>query len=258
VTDENAGGKTPIVMIDSASYRAYTIFNPNDWIGESKQIIGSCAAQCSLLNFEIVHLPIVSRKAEKICESRYLELQEQWKRAPWDVRKTNCLVEIPEYHLYIQAYLATVKVLLDLLAQLVSTEGIVDKRVHGFHKKGKEIGGELLQILQTRFFSEYSDSASQLTKLIKEHKHTWIDQVGNLRDGLIHPNKGMSLVMFGLKLQATSKGLKLLYILQPTINRQYFNDYAQKTLRNAENFSKDFLSILKTHPTKRSLNSGHE
>ena len=215
-------------------------------MGESKPIIMSCAAQCSLLNFEVAHLQDITKIAERICKSRFLELQEQWKRGSWDIDRTNCLVEIPEYHLYIQAYLATLKALLDLLAQLASSEGIVDKRVHGFHKKGNQIGGELLLILQTKAFPQYAEIASKLLRLIKEHKITWIDQVGKLRDNLVHPTKGMPLVMFGLELQVVSDNLRLMRILQPTIDGQYFADYAQKTLGNAEIFSKDFLSILKS------------
>jgi len=114
-------------------------------------------------------------------------LQGDWAKATWDLDRCDYLVEIPEFHLCVEAYLSTIKTLLDLLAQLVTTEGIVNKKVHGFHKKRSQVGGELLHVLEAKAYSAKKSIASQLHQQVQEHKAIWIDQVVQLRDNLVHP-----------------------------------------------------------------------
>jgi hypothetical protein len=237
--------KIPTIWLDSTSKSAYSIFNANSWTDNSKAIIMSCAAQYSLLEYQATKISSLVQYSRKICELRFKELYDQWKKSPWDISKGDYLVEIPEFHLNIVAYLATIKVLLDLTAQLISTEGIVDKTIHGFHKKGTQVGGELLQILSTKAKSEKADTASKLFKLIVDQKRIWIDQAVNVRDILVHPEKGLLQVMFRMKVGIIKGNLKLIQILQPTLAGQEFDQYAQMTFMQMENFSKTYLGIIK-------------
>jgi hypothetical protein len=237
--------RTRIVWLHNTSAPAYFIFDPNDWTGSSKPIVMSCAAQCGLLWYQASKIPALVQNAERLCESRFLKLQRQWEKAPWDIEKPYYLVEVPEFHLYVQAYLATIKTFLDLLVQLISTEGIVDKSIHGFHKKGNQIGGQLLHILKTRARTMKENTAHQLHRLIEEQKTVWIDQAVNIRDVLVHPEEGMSQVMFRLEIGLDNGNLKLLKILQPSVNGQPFDKYTQTTLQHIEHFSKRFLDIMK-------------
>jgi hypothetical protein len=237
--------KIPVIVLDNTSKTAYMIFNSNDWDGNSKAIISSCAAQFSLLEYQATKLQSLVHRSRKICELRFKELHDQWEKSPWDVKKCDYLVEIPEFHLNIQAYLATIKALLDLTAQLISAKGIVNKTVHGFHKKGTRVGGELLQILNTKAKPEKADTASKLIKLIDEQKTIWIDRAVEVRDILIHPEEGLLQIMFRLEISVKKGELKLLKIKQPSLASQPFAEYAQITFMQVENFSKAFLKIIK-------------
>jgi hypothetical protein len=44
----NSLPKTPIIIPHHTSVPAYSIFNPNEWVGDSKPVITSCAAQYNL------------------------------------------------------------------------------------------------------------------------------------------------------------------------------------------------------------------
>jgi len=41
--------KTPIILLHKSSVPAFSVFNPNDWDGKSKQIIDLCAINYGLL-----------------------------------------------------------------------------------------------------------------------------------------------------------------------------------------------------------------
>jgi len=235
----------PTIMLDNASKSAYSIFNPNDWIGNSKSIIVSTAAQYSLLEYQANKLPSLVQHSQKMCELRFRELCDQWEKAPWDVNKCDYLVEVPEFHLNIQAYLATIKVFLDLIVQLISSEGIVNTAIQGFHKKGEVIGGRILNILENNAKQEKSETAHKLLKFIDGQKNSWIDQAVNVRDLLVHPNEGMLQVMFRLEIGQRNGKLKLRQMLQPSLAGLQFDQYAQITLIQVEYFSKNFLEILK-------------
>jgi len=237
--------RIPVILCHSTSWSAYSIFNPNDWSNASKPIALSCAAQYALLCYTAARLEDLFQHADEVCQSRFSELRAQWKEAPWDVGRCRYWVEVPEVHLHIQAFLATVKTFLDLIVQLVSTEGVVSTRVHGFHKRRDKVGGKLLNALNTRAQSAKSDVASRLREFLEKQKAVWIDQVVSARDGLAHPEKGMYQVVFALEIQADDADLKRLRILRPSINGQPFDEYAKETVNHVESFSRTFLRLLK-------------
>jgi hypothetical protein len=246
ISDEGKSArKIPILLLHGDSKPAYFVFNPNEWPGASKPIILSCAAQYGLLNYGTSQVPLVLKNCEKLCRARFSELQQHWAKAPWNVDGCCYFVEIPEFHLYAQMFLSTIKTFLDLLVQLVTTEGIVNKKVHGFHKKGSQIGGELLHCLDTKAYPEKRSTASQLKQLIEEQKGIWIDQSIELRDNLVHPEKGLPQVMFTLEIKQINGRLGLVRIVPPTVNGRGFSEYAQETMQHVHGFSELFLKILK-------------
>jgi hypothetical protein len=237
--------KTPTILIYSTSKSAYSIFNSNAWEGNSKPIITSCGAQYSLLQYQVTKLPSLIRYSQEICEARFMELKNHWGKSPWDINRGDYLVEVPEFHLHVQSFLATIKTFLDLIVQLISTEGIVAKTVHGFHKKGKQVGGEVLQILETKARPEKSNTAGELFKLIDGQKTAWIDQAVNVRDILVHPVNGLAQVMFRLEIGQKKGELKLLKIIQPSLAGVQFDEYSHMTLMHIDNFSKSYVDIMK-------------
>ena len=234
--------KTPAILIDPASVQAFHIFNPNDWSGLSKAIVSSCAAQHGLLNYSVNKLNVLFGNAEKICLPKIIELKDQWKTSRWPIDLCNYFAEVPEVHLFIQVYLNSIKAFLDLIVQLISTEKIVYKKIHGFHKKGKDPGGELLHTIKNK--ANIKKIADSLLELIVRQKERWIDDAVNARDSLVHPEKGLIQVMFQLEIEAKNSEIELTGIRKPSIGTTDFNQWAGETLENLSAFSESFISIL--------------
>jgi hypothetical protein len=144
----NDSSKIPIIWEDDTNKSALSIFNANNWNDRSKAIISSCAAQLSLLEYQAEKLPSLVQYSRIICESRFNGLNDEWNKSPWKISECDYIVELPEFHMNVQACLATIKVFLDLIVQLISTEGIVDTVIQGFHKKGDVIGGRVINALE--------------------------------------------------------------------------------------------------------------
>lgn len=247
MTTKKSKPKIPVILIHPSSMASYILFNPNSWKGASKQIIRSCAAQYGLLCYSLDKLDKLFIDAEKLCRPSLQNLDSQWNTAKWTHKKCRYLVEIPEVHLYIQIFLMSVKTLLDLIIQLISSESVISSKIHGFHKKNKIIGGEVLNILKNNSNKSKKDVANKTVALINKHKKDWMDEAISVRDLLTHPEKGIAQVMFELKVQETQQGLKLAKIIKPKINISGvdFNDYARGVLGKIETFSKDFLKLVK-------------
>jgi hypothetical protein len=235
--------KTPVIMLDPSSGDAYRIFNPNEWDGLSKTIVSSCAAQLGLVHYSCLKLRAQFDHSEKLCTTKIDELKKQWEAATWDIEAMVYFAEIPEVHLFIQAYLNSVKSFFDLLVQLVSTERIVNKKLHGFHKKGQDPGGNTLYILKNRPINR--SIAGKIYNLFITQKKLWIDTVVNARDSLVHPERGIVQIMFQLKFISGKSGLKLQEILKPTINDISFDQYSVETYKRLITFAETFMKILK-------------
>ena len=237
--------KTPVLLIDPSSISAFYIFNPNDWLGTSKAIVSSCAAQYGLLKYSVRKLHELYKISEKQCIPKFNELKAQWEKSPWPTDDCYYLAEVPEVHLFINVFLNSIKAYLDLIVQLISTENIVYKKVHGFHKKGKDPGGKILHTLKNKAKNE--ECAGLFLKLISDHKQKWIDDVVNARDSLVHPDKGLLQVMFQLEIKSKETELILVSIKKPYMADLDFDQYAEKIFNRLSGFSKSFITLLKAH-----------
>lgn len=238
--------RIPTICVDRTAAQAHSLFNANEWSGESKPIILSCAAQYGLLLHALESLSGVFRNGVETCEARFGDLRLHWRTAPWELERGRYLVEVPTVHLYVQAFLATVKTLLDLLAQLTSTQGLAIKKVHGFHKKGQCIGGELLEILAMKAAPGREEAASELRRYLSEQKDIWIDELVRARDNMAHPQRGMYQVMWELGLVVAGGELKCRRVVAPHVNHQSFDEYARKTIGHVKLASANILRIVWT------------
>jgi hypothetical protein len=241
----NMSPQIPVILIDQSIAQAFSIFNPNDWNGESKLIVQSCAVHYGLLIYSYSRIKNIFDRANELCAPRFIDLKFQWEKARWDISSCVYLVDTPELHVAIHSFLSNVKTFLDMFVQLISSEGIVADKIHGFHKKGDEIGGKLLHVLKNNASSSKKPLASLLYDLICKHKGIWIDQAVNNRDLFIHPEKGLSKVMFALEVIEDGKELKLSKILKPTIDDYGFDIYAENMLFQIEEFSKNYIEQIK-------------
>lgn len=236
--------KIPIILLHESSAPAFSIFNPNDWDIKSKPIIHLCAVNYGLLIYTSKMINDIFENTQVLCTSSLENIRFQWKKAKWELSKSNYFVDVPQLHLSIHSYLSSVKTFLDVISQLIGTEGLVSVEIHGFHKKGNSVGGQLLQILKNNATKINKDKAALLQDLIIKHKALWIDSAVNNRDLLIHP-EGFSKIMFALVLSEKNGNLNLNEILKPSFDGIAFDEYAIKMLSYVETFSKEFLKCLK-------------
>jgi len=243
---DDMNSQTPVILLDHSSVPAYSLFNPNDWGVKSKQIVQSCAVNYGLLAYAVAKIDTIFSQANSLCQPKFQNLVLQWERAKWDVSSCTYLVDIPEAHLSIHAFLSTVKTFLDLLVQLFHTEGVVHAEIHGFHKKGDNVGGKLLHMLTNNATKPKKHVAVFIHDLICEHKKLWIDHVVSSRDAFIHPESGLSKVMFALDLYEADGELVLGKILKPSFYNEEFDAYARKTVSMVDIFSKKCIEYIKT------------
>jgi len=223
----------------------FHIFNPNNWDGVSKSIVNSCAAQYGLLYYSAKKLHELFKNSDKLCLSKFQELKNQWRISKWSIDKCNYLAVVPEVNLFLNVFLNSIKTFLDLLVQFISSENIVYKKIHAFHKKRKDPGGELLHTLKNK--TRNKEIADSLFKLVSEHKRKWIDDAVNARDSMVHPEKGLTQVMFQLEIKPNNSELNLTGIKKPTIGSIDFDKWADEILRNIDNFSESFTEVIKAH-----------
>lgn len=219
--------RTPTICADRATWSAYSLFNPNEWRVESRAVVSSCAAQFGLLLHTVGCARNEIANGTRACELRLEDLRVQWQMGRWEIGRGRYLVEVPTVHLQVQAFLVTGKTLLDLLAQLASTEGLVIKKVHGFHKKGSAVGGELLHMLSNRASRGKENQASALRAFLESEKTVWIDNLVRARDDLAHPQRGMLQVMWEIQLAESGDGLRADCVVPPHIANLPFDKYVE-------------------------------
>jgi len=186
----------------------------------------------------------IFENAHVLCSSSLKNIRFQWGKAKWELSKSNYFVDVPQLHLSIHSFLSSVKTFLDVIVQLIDTEGLVSVEIHGFHKKGNSVDGQLLQILNNNATKINKDKAVLLRDLIDRHKALWIDDAVNNRDLLIHP-EGFSKIMFALVLSEKNGNLNLDEILKPSFGGIAFDKYAFNTLSFVETFSREVIKCLK-------------
>ncbi len=243
--------KIPIISLARTSVDAFRLFNPNDWSGDSKVIILSCSTELSLLHFELKLISNLCLYPKKICKPHFESLQKSWLSPNSSLHKTICFAQVPELHATIKALFSGLKGLLDLIVQLLPSEGIVNTKLNGFHRKDKDgvtiYGGTVLNALENNACSDKKTIAKNIHALINSHKGKWIDNVIEARDLLIHPKKGMHQVMFEMKLKSVNNALVYENAVPPSIGNMNIDRYAKKQIINIEEFSKVFLNELQSY-----------
>ncbi len=238
--------RVPAIFVFEGTTPAHSVFNPNQWGDESRAVIASCSAQFALLLFSITSLPLAHATVQQICEQRIGELQRQWRTSRWPVGGLRYFVEVPSAHLSIQAFLVTVKTLLDLMAQLLSTERVVHTKLHGFHKKGHVVGGEVLHALAHKRNPLRAEAAEKIRELLLEQKGVWIDQAVEARDYLGHPTRGAPQVMWELEMKLADNSLLCDRVVPPHVGHQSFDTYAANVVAACEALATTILAELRT------------
>lgn len=238
--------RIPVICIDENSVAGAKIFNPNEWDGPSKPIIHTCWAEYTSLVHSASEIEKVCINATQICSSHIQRMQEQWNRKPFDLSQVELFSHVPAMHSYAESFFSGTKSLMDLLAQLISSENIVSGTViHGFHKKNKVCGGDVLNALENNAATEKKEWAQKIRELILQAKKIWIDQCIGFRDGFIHPEKGMFQIMFRLEFLEKDGKISWEKPTPPSVGEDSINTFVSKKLTHIQQFSTDFLKLLK-------------
>jgi len=240
--------KIPVICLAKSSVDAFRFFNQNDWSGISKAIVLSCSTELSLLHFEAKLISKLCRYPKRICKPHFENLKRSWGSPDSSLIKAAFFAQVPELHATIKAFFAGLKGLLDLIVQLLSSEGVVNASLDGFHRKYKSgvpiYGASALNALMNNACSDKKETAINIYELIQSHKKDWIDNVIEARDFLIHPQKGTHQVMFEIKLKSTQNTLVYKNAVPPSVGSMSVDKYAKKQLKNIEKFAKSFLKEL--------------
>lgn len=236
--------RIPVIYADKSAFSGARIFNPNSWTGASKGIIQSCWTEYSALDHCVGQIAGMCRDAERLCQNQIKSIQEQWITRRFDLSKVLIFCQQPDLHLIIEAFFSSIKTLLDLIVQLLTSEGVVSVAVDGFHRVQKVYGGTVLNALTNNASHDRKEIATKAGALISQHKESWIDQAVFARDQLIHPKKGMHQLMFHLEFAEKDGKLACVKVTPPQIDSMLIDQYAQKILKHAKEFSSAFLELF--------------
>jgi hypothetical protein len=243
-TAEPSTLRIPVICADPSAAAGAVTFNPNPWSGASRGIIQSCWTEYSVLHHCVGQIAELCARSDEQCQKHLDTLQQQWRTARFDLQRVVVFGQVPELHMRIEAFFAGIKTLLDLLAQLLSSEKVVSVIVDGFHRAQNVYGGKVLNALENNVLANRKGAATKIRELILEHKTLWIDEAIRARDQLIHPDRGMHQLMFEFDLAAREDTLVCERIHPPTIGLTSIDAYARGALKHADLFSAEFFKLL--------------
>jgi len=174
-----------------------------------------------------------------------MTLLQQWELNHWEISKLNYYAQIPEMHLLITGFFSITKSLLDIIVQLLSSEGIVKENIHSFHKRNEVSGGYVLNILKNNSFASYKQKAEDIHDFLINQKKIWIDDLIYLRDRFVHIEGGAHQVMFLMELDIKDNKLVFKNAQPPLIKEITIDDYCKNKLENIRAFSSSLLKEIK-------------
>ena len=234
--------KITTILIDESSSKSFSIFNPNEWENKSKAIIQSCATELSLIEYIVKRLEKLCSNPKEMCQKHFMTLIQQWEMNHWEISKANYYAQIPEMHLLITGFFSMAKSLLDIIVQLLYTEGIVNNYIDGFHKSKDVFGGEVLNILNNNSIASYKQKAEEIHDFLFIQKKIWIDDLIFFRNKFVHIEEGAHQAMFLMEFDIKNNRLVFKNAQPPSINEITIDDYCKNKLENIRGFS---ISILK-------------
>lgn len=242
----NHSTPTPVIWLHSSSVVGAEIFNPNFWDRGSKALVQSCWSEYSVLHYCAGQIAAICAGADGRFASQVESLRAQWRATPFPVKEMIFFAEEPDLHLRIEAFFCGMKSLLDLLAQLLTTEKIVSCNLDGFHRDKDIFGGKVVNALSNNAVKAKKDVAYEVGLLISDHKKSWIDQAINARDLLVHPSRGAQQLMFRLDIVETNGSIECRGTYPPMVGAVSIPEYANASLQNIAQFSTAFLTLLRT------------
>jgi hypothetical protein len=243
--DVSKKGPIPAILLDPSSMAAFEIFNPNEWSGGSNGLIQACASEPAGLHYSSGFVISACASAREACHPHFQTLAQQWAMSRWNLDDIVFFAQVPAVHVMIEAFFSGLKSLLDLSAQLLSTEGVVSSTLHGFHRANDIYGGAVLNALANNVGKERAAVAAAIQALVAAHKSEWIDEAIASRDWLLHPVRGAQQVMFRILLDAQEGDLVYVGVEPPRVGSVPIAEYVAGRLADVRRFSADLLHVLR-------------
>ena len=237
--------QTPVIWLHPSSVAGVEIFNPNYWDGASKTFVQSCWSEYSVLHHCSKQINDICANAGSLVTSHLESLNAQWNAKRFPLQEMIFFAEEPDLHIRIEAFFCGMKSVLDLLAQLLSTEKIVSCKIDGFHRHKDVLGGKIVNALSNNVVKGRNEAAHKIAALILDHKSCWIDQAIHTRDFLVHPSRGAQQLMFKLDIVEANGLLVCRGAFPPEIDSVPIQAYAKTSMANIAAFSVAFLALLK-------------
>ncbi len=238
--------RVPVICVDSSSVDVFSIFNPNDWPRPaSRAVITSCASELSTLEYAKDRIAALCSEGMYLCRGKFESLRRGWGVPGPAVEQVQCFAQVPELHVLIEGFFASLKSLLDLVIQMLSTERIVSIPLDGFHRDKRVFGGVVLNALERNVPKEHKSIAEAVRTLLLEHKARWIDDVIATRDALIHPARGVYQLMFELIIRRENDTLVLLEARPPHAVTQPIHAYASERVVDARELATSLLNEIR-------------
>ena len=147
----------PVICLAPDSASAFDTFKPNDWSGQSRAIVNSCAATAGVMRHNVRKIRELCASGKEVCRLRFGDLA-----ASSVLGRVRIFVQVPELHSAIVCFLVSAKTVLDFLTQLTCAQGVVNARLDGFHGQGSR----LLNGLERNVPKGREEDAKALTNLI--------------------------------------------------------------------------------------------
>lgn len=240
--------RTPVIFVEETAVSSSIYFDVNSWSNDSKGLIQSAWSEYSALCHCITEISSICSDPRSYIQHRINTIKthlDSNSLTKDNLDKIECYAQYSRLHIYIEAFFSSIKSLLDLLSQLLSTENIVGAKIDGFHRKNGEYGGKVLSTITNNAIKENKDKAEKVHKLISSHKSDWIDNVISARDQLVHPNAGMHQLMFKMVFEELNGKIEFAEIRTPMIGNEAIESYVIGTQDNLVVFITDFIAILR-------------
>lgn len=247
----NAPGKQAIIcpVLDQEIYYSLGIFNANAFPKHLKKDAQACGDKLALIAHSraIVQREVLENKKQFI---NWLHNDKGITEFTPNPRDTIYVV----YHsigfqVGIQSFFIAVKSLLDVYAMIIAKSIDPESTLRGFSKKNKTAGGALLHVLERNAPKTYSNKEA-LIKILKENIESWINDVVEKRDMIVHIGILDNLTDMHVLLSKKSTEINDSDIVSPTIlngvEHDYMDlaEYCNLIWKNINNLLRDTLMLL--------------
>jgi len=235
-----------IICVHAASVPALAMFNANEWSNPATQgVIQACATELAGLQYTADQIVASCASARVACLPHFETLTASWGNGPRDMSRLLFFGQVPAVHVLARAFLSGVKSLLDLSAELLSTEGVVGIPIDGFHREKGVYGGVVINALDRNVKKGRGPIAEAIKTLFLQHKARWADDLIQFRDLLVHPLRGAQELMFELKLESRDGALQYVDATPPSVGGQSIGAYVVQRLTDARELCTGVLVELR-------------